>query len=40
MIDYIGTKMIQAGILVVLLILSPVIIYAWIKEEIEFRKAK
>lgn len=38
MIDYIGTKMIQTGILIALLIFSPVIIYAWIKEEIEFRK--
>lgn len=38
MLGYIGTKMIQSGILIAVIILSPVIIYACIKEEIEFRK--
>jgi hypothetical protein len=40
MIDWIAEKVIQALMLVALVILSPIIIYAMIKEEVEFRKSK
>lgn len=40
MIDWIGTKLLQLGLLIVLVIASPILLYAMIKEEIEFRKAK
>ena len=40
MMDYIGTKLLQLGLIIVLILASPILIYAIIKEEIDFRKTK
>lgn len=40
MMDYIGTKLLQLGMIILLILASPILIYAIIKEEIEFRKTK
>ena len=40
MLDYIGTKLLQLGLIIILILASPILIYAIIKEEVDFRKER